>query len=111
MGPQLFSLYTAELADLASKYGVTLHAYADDNQLYVHCSISEAEQLAAKLAQCVTAIQHWMAANRLKLNPDKTELMWTGTRHSMDTLADGGPALTYGIQSLFALQVPYVYSA
>ena len=46
LGPQLFSLYTAELADLASKYGVTLHAYADDNQLYVHCSISEAEQSA-----------------------------------------------------------------
>ena len=31
--PLLFSLYTADLADLAAKNGATLHAFADDTQL------------------------------------------------------------------------------
>ena len=33
LGPLLFILYTADLADLASKFGVKLHAFSDDNQL------------------------------------------------------------------------------
>ena len=36
----LVSLYAADLADLASKFGVNLHAFADDNQLHVHCDLS-----------------------------------------------------------------------
>ena len=35
LGPLLFLLYTAELAELAARFGVTLHAFADDNQLYL----------------------------------------------------------------------------
>jgi len=34
------------------------------------------------LEQCISAISHWMSANRLKLNADKTELMWAGTKHT-----------------------------
>jgi len=33
LGPLLFLLYTAESAELAARFGVTLHAFADDNQL------------------------------------------------------------------------------
>ena len=35
LGPLLFILYTAELADIAAQYEITLHAFADDNQLYM----------------------------------------------------------------------------
>ena len=31
LGPLLFILYTADLADIAAHYNVTLHAFADDN--------------------------------------------------------------------------------
>ena len=31
LGPLLFLLYTADLADLASKFGVNRHAFSDDN--------------------------------------------------------------------------------
>ena len=36
LGPLLF-LYMADLADIAAKYNLTLPAFADDNQLYIHC--------------------------------------------------------------------------
>ena len=39
-----------------------------------------------RLDQCVTAIGHWMSANRLKLNAEKTELLWAGTRHNVASL-------------------------
>ena len=42
-----------------------------------------------------------MTANRLKLNADKKELIWAGTRHSVDSLLHGrGPALTLGVETV-----------
>ena len=29
----------ADLADVAAQYNLTLHAFADDNQLYIHCKL------------------------------------------------------------------------
>ena len=37
LGPLLFVLYMADLADIAARYNLTSHASADDNQLYIHC--------------------------------------------------------------------------
>ena len=84
LGPLLILLYTADLADLASKFSVNLHAFADDNQLHAHCDLSSVLSSANALEQCITAIGQWMTANRLKLNADNTELIWAGTRHSVD---------------------------
>ena len=64
VGPLLFVLYTAELADLAAKYGVKLHAFADDNQLlHVHCDLSSVLSSVKMLEQCISAISQWMSAN------------------------------------------------
>ena len=80
LGPLMFLLYTAELAELAARYGVTLHSFDNDNQLHIHCRIDDVHLSVADLERCVTAIGHRMSANRLKLNTDKTELIWTGTK-------------------------------
>jgi len=101
LGPLLFILYTADLADLASKFNVNLHAFADDNQLHVHCDLGGVLSSANVLEQCITAIAHWMTANRLKLNAEKTELIWAGTRYSVASLLHGrGPSLTLGTDSV-----------
>jgi len=42
------------------------------------------------------AVSRWMAANRLKLNAEKTELLWTGSRHSATVLGNNGPSLKLG---------------
>jgi len=37
LGPVLFVLYVADLADIINRHGVTLHSFADNTQLYLHC--------------------------------------------------------------------------
>ena len=37
-----------------------------------------------------------MSANQLKLNADKTELLWTGTKHSLSLLDGCGTSLCLG---------------
>ena len=81
LGPLLFVLYTAQLDDVARSHNCKLSSYADDNQLYVHCNAKDAVVAASSLERCVAEISGWMASNRLKLNPSKTELMWFSTPH------------------------------
>ena len=73
--------YMADLADIAAQYNLTLHAFAYDNQLYIHCKPENVQSAVTSVQQCVTAIEQWkwMAASRLRLNMDKTEQIWTGT--------------------------------
>jgi len=80
LGPRLFILYTAELADVTEKHGVTLHAFADDTQLYLRCRRDDMASTALQLERCLSDVSHWMSADRLKLNADKTELLWAGSR-------------------------------
>ena len=83
LGPLLFIVYTADLADVAEKHGVFLHAFADDTQLYLHCRRVDTASAADQLERCIADVGQWMSANRLKLNTEKTELLWVGSRHSL----------------------------
>ena len=60
--------------------GDNFHAYANDSQLYVHCNRCDMTSAAARLEHCITDVGHWMSANCLKLNADKTELLWAGIK-------------------------------
>ena len=75
---------------------MTLISSADDNQLYIHCKPENVQLAVASVQQCVTAIEQWMAASRLRLNLDKTELIWTGTRHNLSKIPGCCRALTLG---------------
>ena len=46
-----------------------------------------------------------MSANRLKLNADKTELLWTGSRHSLRRLSGNGSSLVLGSDDIDAVSV------
>ena len=56
LGPLFFIVYMADLADLVVKYGLCLHAYADDTQLYFHFYRSELTLSAVQLELCVQDI-------------------------------------------------------
>jgi hypothetical protein len=79
----LFLLYTAELFDVIADCGLTAHSYADDTQVYISAPAAEASVAVERFALCVERIADWMGSSRLKLNADKTQLIWTGTRQQL----------------------------
>ena len=81
LGPRLFILYTADLEDHVAEHDVSFHTFADDTQLYVHCRRDEVTSAVQRLENCIEEVSDWMSVNRLKLNADKTELLWAGSRH------------------------------
>ena len=49
---------------------------------------------------CIVDVGRWMSANRLKLNTDKTELLWTGSKHSISQLHGRGPSVQRGADTV-----------
>jgi len=87
LGPLLFLLYTAELFGVIGAHEATSHFYADDGQLYVNCPAADAEVTICQLGACVAAdVDAWMKAIRLRLNPQKTQLIWLGSPQQLERL-------------------------
>jgi len=76
LGPILFILYTADLLQLVKRHQLLPHAYADDTQIYGFFITSETKPLLERISTCFDSVSEWMMANRLQLNPLKTEVMW-----------------------------------
>ena len=53
LGQLLFIIYTADLAAIAEKHDVFLHAFVNDTQPYLHCHHTETASAAARLEQCI----------------------------------------------------------
>ena len=79
-------MYTADLTDFVAERQVNFHSFADDTQTYLHYLPSDVDRVVCQLEGCIIEIPHWISANRLKLNADKTELVWTGSRHNLRLL-------------------------
>jgi len=82
-------VYAADLADIAKEHCITIQSFADDTQLYLHCSRDDAPSTIIKLEHCIKDIitMEWMSANQPKLNTDKTELLWADTIRSLQNFS------------------------
>jgi hypothetical protein len=65
---------------------VCSHFYADDSQLYISAKPPDTDDAEQRLSACLDAIACWMASNRLKLNPLKTDFMWCATHRRQQQL-------------------------
>ena len=90
LGPVLFLLYSAGVIYLIEKHGFSVHGYADDLQVYGHCLQTESAALMTNMSVCIEAIGNWMASNRLRLNPSKTEIIWLGSSRRLGHCYAGG---------------------
>ena len=70
-----FLPYTALLSHVIAEDDVKHHLYADDTQIYISLSGSEALESLTDLKSCVTDIFTWMTNLKLQLNPSKTEFI------------------------------------
>ena len=102
LGPRMFILYATDLEDVAAKHSVNIHGYADDTQVYLHGHRDDMTSTARRLENCIIDVGQWMSANRQKLNTEKTELLWAGSRHGQSSVTDYRPSLQLGADTVTA---------
>lgn len=90
LGPKLFCMYTRPLGSIIIEYdGVRYHIYADDSQLYVEVELkleSEPYLSIDRVQKCIEFIRNWMQENFLKLNEQKTEIIYFTSLHNRNKL-------------------------
>ena len=70
--------------DIIVSHDASAHFYADDGQLYVNSLAADTDDAINCLHACVAAVEQWMKSNRLRLNPQKTQLIWLRSQQQLD---------------------------
>ena len=89
LGPLLYLLYTSEL----SQCGTSAHCYADDTQIYTSTPALSIQEAVERFRICVEQIEHWLKGSRLKMNAEKTQVIWLGTRQQLAKVDIADPQL------------------
>ena len=96
LGPVLFSFYTTSLSQVIANRNLSHHLYADDTQVYISLSQSNGQESLSTLSDCLTDILSWMESSKLKLNPDKTDLIIIGTKQQRNKVINHFPVKLLG---------------
>lgn len=70
----MYDLYTQEIEQLVLKYGLSVHIYADDVQIYFCFDTGSQSVAENNLKECMNEISRWMKESFLKLNEEKTKI-------------------------------------
>ena len=74
-GSILFLMYISEIERIAQLYGLKLHMFADDIQLYISFQRNDVLSSISNIEHCLRHIKLWMSKNFLKVNEDKTQFL------------------------------------
>ena len=79
--------YAEDVTEIFQQHGIPHHLFADDMQGIGCSKPSRVNEVATKLAACVSAVSNWCAAKHLQLITKKTEVMWFGLATNLDKLS------------------------
>ena len=84
LSPLLFCIYLNDLPLAPSS--CNLESYIDDSKLFLFFPLSELDVAIGKLEQDLLSVAQWCCENQLLINPDKTKLLFLGTRQLLNKL-------------------------
>ena len=96
LGPVIFILYTTPLSTIIPSFDINHPLNADDTQIYMSLSVSNAKKSLEKLQHCLMAVSAWMTGAKLKLNPSKTDFLLIGTKLQREKFLNNPPCLNVG---------------
>ena len=96
LGPVIFILYTTPLSTIIPSFDINHPLNADDTQIYMSLSVSNAKKSLEKLQHCLMAVSAWMTGAKLKLNPSKTDFLLFGTKLQREKFLNNPPCLNVG---------------
>ena len=76
LGPMLFTMYIKPLSAIIDTHSIIHHSFADDLQLHISAPPGRIYELLHSIQSCMSDINAWATANMLKLNDNKTKLMF-----------------------------------
>ena len=86
LSPLLFCIYLNDLP--TSPTFCNLESYVDDSKLFMSFPLVELVAAIEKLEQDLHSVAQWCCENHLLINPDKTKLLFLGTRQMLSRLPE-----------------------
>ena len=76
LSPMLFNIHLILLGEIIQRHGAESYQYADDTQIYfsMPSTTASAKDSVSPLNEYFEPVMGWVRKNKLKLNPDKTEV-------------------------------------
>ena len=88
------------------EHAIPHHLYADDSQRYVSFASGDCAAALNGLQSCLASVQSWMSTNKLKLNPDKTEILLIGNERHRSKYLSMFPIELFGVNTSAAKSAP-----
>ena len=82
LGPMLFTMYIKPLSAIIDSHSIIHHSFADDLQLQMSAPPDGISELLHSMQSCISDVKTWATANILRLNDNKTELMFVTSKRT-----------------------------
>ena len=78
-------MYTSDIPCMVNGHSLMCICYTDDTQAYFHTKVDKIPVVKGMFEDCISHVHRWLARNRLRLNPNKTEVMWCSSARKAST--------------------------